>query len=84
MENEPNKVIKRRLTGTVVSNKMDKTVVVKVHRVKMHRKYKKRYTVSKNYKAHDEKNTCNEGEAVTIEACRPYSKDKRWRVVKSI
>jgi len=61
---------------------MNKTVVVRVNRVKKHPKYHKRYTVSKHYHAHDEKNEQTEGNAVTIEACRPLSKLKKWRVVK--
>lgn len=75
---------KRTLTGTVVSDKMDKTVVVKVERIKAHPKYKKRYRVFKNYKAHDEKNEIKEGDQVLIKETKPKSKDKRWRVVQKI
>jgi small subunit ribosomal protein S17 len=63
---------------------MTKTVVVKVDRVKVHPKYQKRYTVSKRYKAHDEKNEYKVGDKVIIEECRPLSKEKRWRVVGRI
>lgn len=77
-------VIKRKLEGEVVSNKMDKTVVVKVTTVKIQSKYKKRYKSSKSYKAHDEKNQYKVGDIVVIEGCRPLSKDKRWRVVKKV
>jgi len=77
---EDARVLKRKLTGEVISDKMDKTVVVRVDRVKIHKKYKKRYTVSKKYKVHDEKNELKEGDMVTIIECRPISKNKRWRV----
>jgi len=77
-------VIKRKLEGEVVSDKMDKTVVVVVTSVKIHPKYKKRYKSSRKYKAHDEKNQYKVGDVVIIEECRPLSKDKRWRVVKKV
>ena len=73
-------VIIRKMAGVVVSDKMSKTVVVKVIKIKTHPKYKKQYQVSTNYKAHDENNICKVGDKVTIVACRPISKDKRWRV----
>ena len=73
---------KKQITGTVVSNKMQKTVVVKVERIKEHPRYKKRYKVHKKYKAHDEKGECKVGDKVIIEECRPMSKEKRWRVIK--
>lgn len=76
--------IKRKLEGEVVSNKMAKTIVVKVTTLKAHPKYKKRYKSSKSYKAHDEKNEYKVGDLVVIEACRPLSADKRWRVIKKI
>ena len=72
---------KRRLQGVVVSDKMDKTAVVRVDRTVIHSKYLKRFTVSKKYKAHDEDNAFHVGDSVTIEECRPMSKDKRWRIV---
>jgi len=75
--------IQRKFNGTVVSSKMDKTVVVRVDRVKAHPKYKKRYTTSKKYKVHDEKNKFQEGDKVVFAECRPLSKDKRWRVIYS-
>ncbi|RJQ35595.1 30S ribosomal protein S17 [Candidatus Parcubacteria bacterium] len=77
-------VIKRKFEGEVVSDKMDKTVVVLITSVKIHPKYKKRYKSSKKYKAHDEKNQYQVGDVVIIEECRPLSKDKRWRVVKKV
>ncbi|TAL20610.1 30S ribosomal protein S17 [Patescibacteria group bacterium] len=74
----------RRLQGIVVSNRMQKTVVVRVDRMKTHPKYRKQYVRSKRYKAHDEKNEYRPGDAVIIEETRPLSKDKCWRVVKKI
>jgi len=72
---------KRQLTGIVVSNKMQKTVVVEVERLKEHSKYKRRFRVSKKYKAHDEKREYHIGDKVIIEECRPLSKEKKWRVI---
>lgn len=81
MTKETTQNARRRLSGTVVSDKMDKTVVVRVDRTVVHPKYLKRYTVSKRYKAHDEENAFKTGDAVVIEEARPMSKDKRFRVV---
>lgn len=75
------KTIKRKLKGEVVSNKMEKTVVVRVDRFKLHPTYQKRYRVSKKYKAHDPKNQCQIGDTVEIIESKPISKDKRWKVV---
>ncbi len=72
---------KRRLKGVVVSDKMDKTVVVEVVTVKKHLKYDKRYRSHKKYKCHDENNERKVGDKIEIEETRPISKDKRWRVV---
>jgi small subunit ribosomal protein S17 len=69
------------LRGVVVSDKMDKTVVVKVNRYIKHPKYQKYYTVSKKYKAHDENNTRKIGDTVEIVETRPISKDKTFRVI---
>ncbi len=71
---------RKRLTGRVVSNKMDKTVVVKVERLQRHRVYKKVIRKSKKYKAHDERNTCQVGDLVRIVESRPLSREKRWVV----
>ena len=82
--NEKRKIEKKKartLKGVVFSDKMDKTVVVAVNRLKMHPKYKKRYKVTKKYKAHDERNEFHIGDKVTIIECRPMSKDKKWKVV---
>lgn len=70
----------RILKGTVVSDKMDKTVVVRVNRYKTHPKYKKRYRVSKKYYAHDPENKHKIGEEISIYETRPLSKLKRWHV----
>jgi small subunit ribosomal protein S17 len=78
---KPQQPIKRKFKGTVVSNKMDKTVVVRVERAKKHPKYLKIYKVSKNYKVHDPENKFKVGDKVEFVECRPMSKDKRWRVV---
>lgn len=71
---------KKTLKGRVVSNKMTGTVVVEVTRLKEHKKYKKRYKISKRYKADDPKNEYRIGDLVIIEECRPLSKEKRWKV----
>jgi small subunit ribosomal protein S17 len=72
---------KKQLQGVVTSDKMQKTVVVKVERYIEHPKYKKFYTVSKKYKAHDETNVYKVGDKVTIEESRPLSKDKSFVVI---
>ncbi len=71
----------RTLKGYVVSDKMQKTVVVQVRRMKMHEKYKKFFKVSKRYKAHDEENAYHTGDKVIIQEGRPMSKEKRWTVI---
>jgi small subunit ribosomal protein S17 len=71
---------RRRLIGQVVSDKMDKTVVVSVRQTRQHQLYGKVIRVSKRYKAHDEKNTCRVGDEVRIVESRPISKDKHWVV----
>ena len=72
----------KMLKGVVVSDKMDKTVVVSVSRFIKHPKYGKYYKVSKKYKAHDEGNTAKTGDNVTIVETRPISKDKKFKIVK--
>ncbi len=76
--------VKRTLTGTVVSDKMDKTVTVLIERKIKHPLLGKIMRVSKKYHAHDETNECNEGDVVVIEECRPLSKTKAWRVSKLV
>ena len=66
--------------GVVVSDKMDKTVVVMVERLVQHPKYKKHLKRRKKVKAHDEQNRCSIGDRVMIAETRPLSRDKRWRV----
>ncbi len=75
------KVIKKSFSGIVTSDKMDKTIVVRVESVRKHPKYGKRYVVSRKFKVHDEKNQFKEGDAVDFVECRPLSKEKRWRVI---
>ena len=72
----------RRLTGVVVKDKMDKTVVVRVDNAKTHPKYLKRLGSKSSYHAHDENNETHVGDKVVIEETRPISKTKTWRVVK--
>jgi small subunit ribosomal protein S17 len=72
---------RRRLTGTVISTKMTKTVSVQVDRTVLHEKYQKRYAVSKKYLVHNEIEGIVAGDKVIIEETRPLSAKKRWRVV---
>jgi len=79
------KIKKGRLfSGVVVSDKMDKTIIVSINRYKEHPKYKKRYKISKKYKVDDQKNEFKTGDKVTIQEVRPISKDKRWVALKKI
>ena len=71
---------KKTQVGIVVSNKMDKTIVVMVERLVKHPKYMKYIHKRKKFKAHDEKNECRIGDKVLIWETRPLSKEKRWRV----
>ncbi len=75
---------KRRITGIVVSDAMQKTRVVAVDRLKKHPKYLKYYTVTSTFKAHDENNEYKKGDNVVIEETRPLSREKRWTIVKKI
>ncbi len=70
--------------GTVVSDKMDKTVVVAVNTLKSHRKYLKKYLVTKKYKAHDPENKCKTGDKIKIVEIRPMSKGKKWKVIYNL
>ena len=79
-----NKSIKKVRVGTVLSDKMDKTVVVAVGRLKKHRLYKKYIRRTKNYKVHDEKNECKVGDTIRFVDTRPISKDKKWKMVEII
>ena len=71
----------KTMTGKVVSNKMSKTVVVKVERRFAHPVFKKIVKTTKKYKVHDEKNECSEGDVIRIQETRPLSKEKHWRLL---
>ena len=73
---------KKVLVGTVVSDKMDKTVVVPVERRVAHSRYEKQIVKTTKFKAHDASNACKTGDEVKIEECRPLSKEKTWKVVE--
>lgn len=75
---------KKQLQGKVISNKMQKTVVVLVEKWAYNQKYKKRYKIHKKYKAHNENLNLKIGDKVVIEETRPMSKEKRWRIVARI
>ncbi len=74
----------RTLRGTVVSDKMDKTIVVAVSSVKEHPIYRKKYKVTTRFKAHDADNAMHTGDLVEITETRPLSKDKRWEVARKV
>lgn len=74
--------LKRTLEGTVVSDKMDKTVVVAVQRLTPHPLYGRVLRRTRKFKAHDEANDAHVGDRVMITECRPLSKDKSWRVIQ--
>ncbi|MBQ8622780.1 MAG: 30S ribosomal protein S17 [Oscillospiraceae bacterium] len=76
--------LRKTRVGKVVSNKMDKTIVVAIEDNVMHPLYKKIIKRTVKFKAHDELNTCNIGDKVEIMETRPLSKDKRWRLVRVI
>ena len=85
MEQTTDKIIKKQqITGLVVSDKMDKTVVVEVHQRKRHPKYHKSYSATKKYKAHDEANEYHKGDKVVIESIRPMSKEKKFKVIRKV
>ena len=82
MENTRN--LRKERVGMVVSDKMDKTIVVEVRTKKLHKLYKKYVSTSKKYKAHDEQNTAHIGDTVRIVENRPISKEKCWRLAEII
>jgi len=84
MEDEAKRNLRKNRVGTVVSDKMDKTVVVTIEMRVQHPLYKKFIKKTKRIKAHDENNECGIGDKVLIAETRPISKDKRWRVVEII
>ena len=73
---------RKTLVGTVVSNKMEKTIVIRIERRKLHPLYKKYITRTKKIKAHDEGNLCQIGDLVKVIESRPLSKDKRWSLLE--
>ena len=73
--------MRQTVVGTVVSDKMQKTVVVEIDRLTRHQAYNKMVRRKTRVKAHDESNACREGDTVRLMETRPLSKDKRWRVV---
>ena len=75
---------KRQLIGIVISNKMDKTIIVRVNRLVQHKLYKKYISRKTNFVAHDKDNDCKVGDKVLIIETRPLSKTKRWRVRKIV
>lgn len=75
---------RQQKVGRVVSNKMDKTIVVVVETLKKHRIYKRRYKQTKRFQVHDEKNICQIGDLVRIEESRPLSKVKRWQLIEIV
>ena len=83
-EPEENGSNRKTRVGHVVSDKMDKTIVVAITRRFQHKKYKKYVRDKKRYKVHDEENTCRVGDRVLIEETRPISKHKRWRLKEII
>lgn len=76
--------LRKTRVGIVTSDKMDKTVVVTIKNRVRHPLYNKIVNDTVKYKAHDENNECGSGDKVLIMECRPYSKDKRWRVVEIV
>jgi small subunit ribosomal protein S17 len=80
----PKKGRRQQKVGRVVSNKMDKTIVVVVESLKKHRIYKRTYKQTKRFQVHDEKNVCQIGDTVRIEECRPLSKMKHWRLIEIV
>lgn len=75
---------RRQLVGKVVSNRMDKTIVVQIENLVTHSLYKKSIRTTKKIKSHDEKNECGIDDLVKVEETRPLSKDKRYRLVQII
>lgn len=77
-----NNKLKRKLVGTIVSDKMNKTRIVEVHRFKKHTRYHKYFRVTRRYKVHDSNNQYKIGEVVLIQESRPLSKEKRWQIIE--
>lgn len=81
---ETTRAFRKTRVGQVVSDKMDKTIVVAIEDSVQHKLYKKIVKRTYKLKAHDEKNECGVGDTVKVMECRPLSKDKRWRLVEII
>ena len=81
-ETSPGRGVRKTKTGRVISDKMDKTIVVSVERLTRHRLYKRVIRLTTKFKAHDEENTAQIGDTVLIEESRPLSATKRWRLVR--
>jgi small subunit ribosomal protein S17 len=81
---EETKKVHKVLQGRVVSDKMQKTIVVEIQQRKLHRLYKKYLTRTKRIKVHDEKNDCKMGDVVRVVDSRPLSKEKRWRLLEIV
>ncbi len=79
-----NKKTKRQLKGEVVSDKMNKTRVIAITRLKKHPRYLKYYKITTRFKAHDENNEYKIGDKVVIEETRPMSKEKKWKIIGKI
>ena len=82
--NENTRAFRKTRVGQVVSDKMDKTIVVAIEDSVQHKLYKKIVKRTYKLKAHDENNECGVGDTVKVMECRPLSKDKRWRLVEII
>ncbi len=76
--------IRKKITGTVISNKMDKTIIVSIENKVKHPLYKKYIKKRSEFFAHDPENKCQIGDRVTIEQSRPLSKKKRWRLLENL
>ncbi len=76
--------VRKKLIGVVVSDKMDKTAVVLVRGLRKHKMYRKYVTTRAKYVVHDPQNSCQVGDKVRIQECRPMSKTKRWQVIEVI
>lgn len=74
--------VRKELVGVVVSDKMEKSIVIRVDSAKMHPRYRKVVRKSKKFHVHDESNDAHEGDTVRVIACRPLSKTKTWRLVE--
>ncbi len=81
---ESKRGLRKEVEGLVVSNKMDKSIVVSITTYKKDKRFKKYVKKTKKYAAHDEQNECAEGDTVIISQCRPLSKTKRWKLDKVI